>query len=189
MKPFILEFIGGCWDGMNLCSESSDPVEVKLAKGCYAETEGGTEGKTTVLPSEYGTRRGTSRGSKYVVVHRMEVGGELLIRLELCCEDREVGGPCHCKRVLLDFQGGHLHGLQLDSHSDDLHEALLAASFFCLTEQGKPGATLGCGSHLLPRGVRREKAPPRPAGHYMVTCREEGEDEVIVRFQCRTASP
>lgn len=186
MKPFILEFIGGCWDGMNLHSDSPDPVEVKLAMACYAETLGGAEGKMTVLPSEYGTRRGSSRGSKYVVAHRVEVEEEVLIRLDLYSDDPGAADLSPCRRVLLDFDGGCLHGLRLDSHSPDVNEALLATSWFCLTEQGRSGATLGRGMHGLPYVIRQKATGLCGTDDYQVVRREEQEHQTVVCFQCRT---
>ncbi len=185
MKPFILEFIGGCWDGMNLCSHSPDPVELKLAKTCYAETGAGAVGKTTLVPAEYGTRRGSSRGNRYVVVHRMETGGEVLVRLNVCSGGRVAEDPCHDKQVLLDFEGGVLHGLRLDSASEELKEALLATSYYCLTEQGTTGAALVCGTHWLPQGAEGMQDTPAAGDAYVVVSRQETDNEIAVRLQWR----
>ncbi len=35
MKRILLEFIGGPWDGMNLCNDSPDPLEAELAARHY----------------------------------------------------------------------------------------------------------------------------------------------------------
>ena len=35
MKPIILGFIGGMWDGKSLRTDSSDQEEALLAAGCY----------------------------------------------------------------------------------------------------------------------------------------------------------
>jgi hypothetical protein len=183
MKPFILEFIGGCWDGMNLCSESPDPVEVKLAKACYAETWSGTFGKITVVPSEYATQRGSQPGNRYVVTNRVDHDGEVLVRLELCCEEQMVDCPCHAKRIHLEFEGGHLDGLRLDSGSPNLEEALLATSYFCLTEHGKVDATLGDGLPLLPHMSTRQEIRPRSGDRYSVVGREEGKNQIAVRLR------
>lgn len=188
MKRLILEFIGGCWDGMNLASPSPDPVEARLARVCFAETEDGTIGRLAVVSPEYATRMGTEEGNKYVVVHRMNIGGEVLVRLELCCEDQTADCPCHVKRIVLEFEGGHLHGLRLDSGSPDLNEALLASSCYCLTDQGEPGKGLG---HfpMLPHLCREGNVRPCTGDQYRVVGREEEEDRVAVLLRYRPEAP
>jgi len=187
MKPIIFEFIGGSWDGMNLHSDSLDPVEVVFAKTCYVETHGGTLGRTAVMPSEYATQQGNSRGNKYAVTHRVEIGGELLIRLELCHDDCTGDCSSHQKRVLLGFQNGYLHGLRLDSRSHEVNEALLATSCFLLTEHGKVGTTFHCCTDLPCHGGRGEKARLRPGDDYTVVQRDETDNEITVRLMCQTS--
>ena len=191
MKPLIiiiLEFIDGCWDGMNLCNDSPDPVEVKFMQACYADTENGTIGRKTVVSSEYATRRGTKPGNQYVVTNRAEHDGEILVRLELCCENQRADCSCQYKRILMKFEGGHLSGLRLDSASSDLDEALLATSYFCLTEHGNVGTTMGSGLPLLPHIVRQDTIRPQIGDEYQVVSREEDENRIAVWLRYRSGS-
>ena len=77
MRLAILEFIGGAWDGMNLCDGSPDPVEVGLARHVLRMTGNGETGSHVAMPSEYATRSG---GCRYVVTHHVEVEEQSLVR-------------------------------------------------------------------------------------------------------------
>ena len=41
MKPIILEFVGGCWDGKTLRTDSPDDEEQLVAAACYDPTNRG----------------------------------------------------------------------------------------------------------------------------------------------------
>jgi hypothetical protein len=57
MKFTIIEFIGGAWDGMNLCDGSPDPIEAALACHVLKATDDGTKGSHAIsAPSRRGSR-------------------------------------------------------------------------------------------------------------------------------------
>lgn len=63
MKPIILKFVGGPWDGKTLRSDSTDQEEVWLAAACYETSHHGTIGADCVALSDRTTsgRRGRIR--------------------------------------------------------------------------------------------------------------------------------
>lgn len=130
MRHVILEFIGGAWDGMNLCNCSADSAEAGLARHVAKMTGNCKSGQTVTMPREYATRCG---GCVYRITAHVRIGDESLVRLE-CCD--ETGGALQsgiAKALVLQFSGGVLDGHTLRSDSADLHEALLAAAYLCLS--------------------------------------------------------
>jgi hypothetical protein len=188
MRRILLEFIGGSWDGMNLCNDSPDPVEVGLALHTYCQAGNGHVGQTAVMPADYAVRPGGVGGCKYVVTDRTELGDEVLIRLEVCWSERRKPCVCMAKRLVLQFEGGGWHGRSLDSQSADTHEALLAVAYYCVTDQG----TVGKACDWRPTAAWLQRDATGPAGtdigrdcHYRVTQRIEDEERVLVRFEWR----
>jgi hypothetical protein len=180
-KRVLWEFIGGAWDAMNLDSDSLDPAESGLASLTYARTQEATLGRTVVMPSNYAKRDIGSTGCKYVVTHRMELGDEVLVRLEYCPSDPAESCVCMMKRIVLEFHGGHLDGRTLDSQSDDTDEALLAVAYYCITSQGTVGETL----HAVPVASRLTEFKAirtHRDGEYGVTYRREQQTQVLVRL-------
>jgi hypothetical protein len=145
----ILEFIGGCWDGMNLCNESPDPAEAALASDVYRLTAQGRQGQKTVMPPGYAVGKPGVCGHLYVVTDRTATREEVLVRLE-CVAEREAdhcllqegAGPA-VKRIVFEFEGGYLDRVTLDSLSPDVGEALLATAYYCITDGGALGKRFG----------------------------------------------
>jgi hypothetical protein len=48
MKPIVLTFVGGFWDGRSLHSDSDDPEEMYLVSGCYEMSHHGKIGSEAV---------------------------------------------------------------------------------------------------------------------------------------------
>jgi hypothetical protein len=139
MREIIFEFIGGSWDGMNLSNASADPIEASLAVRTFRLTRSGRQGAVVAMPSDYAVHRAGPRGNRYVVANRTELSNEVLLRLEHCGEEQPAVESAVAKRIVLQFQGGYLHGCTLDSCAESAEEALLALSYYCVTEN----ATLG----------------------------------------------
>jgi hypothetical protein len=132
MRQIILEFIGGAWDGMNLCTLSPDPVEAELARYVLKMTGKGTAGKAVDMPRDYAV--GNAGGCSYVVTNRIEIGNDSLVRLE--CEDRVETQAAESRTIILRFDGGCQDGRILRSDAANVHEALLAVACYCITDQG-----------------------------------------------------
>lgn len=132
MRYVILEFIGGAWDGMNLCTRSPDPVEAELAAYVLKMTGNGTAGKTVNMLRDYAV--GNTGGCCYVVTAHTKVGNDFLVRLE--CEDRVETQAAENMTIILRFEGGCQDGRILRSDSADVHEALLAVACCHLMDQG-----------------------------------------------------
>jgi hypothetical protein len=186
VKRIVLEFIGGSWDGMNLCTYSPDGVEAALAIRTCAKTGEGTPGREVVMPADYAVHY-PGRGRKYVVVHRVEVLAEVLVRLE-CFQEVHVAPPEPAAvPVTLQFTGGPLDGVSLDSRSPDCHEALAAMACLLLTGGGTIGACcwLTTDSPVLRRKRHRHAGSTRPVlGHeYRVVRRTEHEGCIAVDLQ------
>ena len=94
MRRFVLEFLGGDWDGKMLDSQSSDREEVKLAQGYFWMTGDGTIGKRIDELSEQAKKfaeghdwkpseePGADNSHTYEVIERREEGERLLVRLK-----------------------------------------------------------------------------------------------------------
>jgi hypothetical protein len=186
-KRVFLEFIGGSWDGMNLCSDSPDPAEVGLASLTFAKTHDATIGSAVVMPSDYAVRKTDLHGYKYVVQYRTELGDEVLVRLECCWN--EPAEPCVCmgKRIVLEFRGGHLHGRRLDSQSAETNEALLALAYYCVTNQGTVGKKIN-GKPVTPLLPKSRSNGSTRDGEYGVTQRLEDDERVCVTFDCHSTN-
>ena len=92
----LIEFIGGCWDGKNLDSQSADEVERTYVTGIYAMTHHGEVGRAfrgfsmdsldqsrkKGLSMEKFIDAGASANHRYTVTDRIERDNEILIRLE-----------------------------------------------------------------------------------------------------------
>jgi hypothetical protein len=176
----FLEFVGGAWDGMNLCNDSHDPAEVGLALLTFTKTHDAEIGSTVVMPADYAVRDSGADGYKYVVTNRTVLGNEILARLECCQTEVSEPNTCMAKRIVLQFEGGHLHGRCFDSQSPDTNVALLAVAYYCFTDQG----TVGHGLAGLPATpLLRERRTPGDAGEYRVAHRIEDAEQVVVRFK------
>jgi hypothetical protein len=188
MKRVILEFIGGAWDGMNLCNDSPDPIEIELAVRTYFATDDGEIGETVIMPAGYALRRGSSAGCKYVVEDRTVVGDEVLIRLAACDEPVTADSALPAVRIVLQFEGGYLNGRSLDSQSADVHEALLALAYYHITNQGSVGEAFnGIPVTWRPSGIGTD-APQgvfRKDHEYRVVQRIEECHQIVVRFEYR----
>jgi hypothetical protein len=188
MRRILLEFIGGSWDGMNLCNDSPDPVEIGLALQTYCQAGSGRVGQTVVMPADYALRPTGIGGCKYVVTDRTALDDEVLIRLEVCWNEQTRPCVCTAKRLVLQFEGGDWHGRSLDSQSADTHEALLAAAYYCLTDQGTVGKT--CDGRPIAPWFQQDATDPAAtdfgkACYYRVAQRVEDEERILVRFESR----
>ena len=176
MKHTIFEFIGGAWDGMNLSTLSPDPAEAGLAAHTLKVTRDGCNGQAVTMPRHYAV--GTGR-CKYVVRNHVVVGQELLIRLECDEEDSDDASDQQFKIIVLRFAGGCFDGRTIRSDAADVHEAILATSCYCLTDQGAVSAIL----KVLPcLGGRIQGGLCRVKGfvEYRVARRDETEAAVTV---------
>ena len=172
----IFEFVGGAWDGMNLSTLSPDPTEAELAAYVLRVTDHGVDGSGAVVPRVYGSRK--QGGCRYKVVKRIAVGNEFLVRLE--CDGDDVDDPVAAPRaILLQFEGGCLDGRTIRSDAEDVQEALIAASYYCLTDQGAESQTLEVTSCLCGRIHGRACSNNEPA-QYRVQSRFEDEWSVTV---------
>ncbi len=187
VKRIILEFIGGAWDGMNLCTFSADGVEASLAIRTCAKTGDGVPGREVVMPADYAVHY-PGRGRKYVVVHRIEVLGETLVRLECFQEAQAVPPPEPATvPVTLQFAGGPLDRVTLDSRSPDCDEVLAAVACFLLTDGGTIGARCPAtmGAPVLRRMHPRRAPSARPVSdhEYRVVRRTEHHECIAVELQ------
>lgn len=183
MKRIYLEFIGGSWDGMNLCNDSPDTIEVGLTQLTYATTQNAAIGKTVVMPSDYAVRNTGRRGHEYTVTHCTAMDDEILVRLECRGDDPTSRCVRAAKRIILEFEGGYLDGHRLDSQSSNTNEALLAVAYYCVTEEGTIGKKFN-GMPATPLLARRSRAREFARhSEYGVTQRLEDWERVVVRFQ------
>ncbi len=186
MRRILLEFIGGAWDGMNLCNDSSDPIEVGLALHTYCKAGNGKLGRAVVMPADYAVRPIGVGGCKYVVTDRAELDHEVLIRLEACGSERTKPCVCGIKRLILQFEGGEWDGRRLDSQSADTHEALLAVAYYCVTDQGSVGKA--CDARPTAQWFQPGASDPAGSGvsrncQYRVVQRLEDEERVVVKLE------
>ena len=193
MRRILLEFIGGSWDGMNLCNDSPDRIEASLAARQYLLSNCGSEGAAIVLPSDYAVRSHGSDECRYRVTNRTEIGDEVLVRFEVCDhhadDDRgsSITTQSPAKQVVFRFDGGCLHGMTLDSRSPDLHEALLASAYYAVTHGGMLGSplhgTLAAWQHLVPKKLAgRTFLQFSPIGMYRVVERCENDTTITIRL-------
>jgi hypothetical protein len=192
MKRILLEFIGGPWDGMNLCNDSPDRNEASLAVQCYLRSNNGRKGTLLVLPADYAVRPHDCDQCTYRIAHRTDLGNEVLVRLEVC--DPETGdervrdsGPL-APQIIFRFEGGCLHGMTLDSRSPDLHEALLAAAYYTITDGGTIGnsidGTLVTWSRLLPKKLTKDLSESNVSvGTYRVIGRTADRTAITVTLR------
>lgn len=92
MKRFVLEFLGGDWDGKCLDSQSADHEEVVLAQVFYFKTQDGTVGKGfnqfTDQAIQFACKRGwmepngASKGHDYKIIERRDEGDRTRLRLK-----------------------------------------------------------------------------------------------------------
>lgn len=187
VKRTILEFIGGCWDGMNLCTFSADEVEAELAIRTCVKTGDGMVGREVVMPGGYAVRC-PGQGRKYLVVYRVEALDEVLVRLE-CFERPQASPPPEpsVTPVTLQFAGGPMDEVKLDSRSPNGDEVLAAMAYYLLTDAGSVGAR--CPSTMGSPLLRRDRAhrPPfvRPVRdhEYCVVRRTERDKCIAVELQ------
>jgi hypothetical protein len=175
MKFTIIEFIGGAWDGMNLCDGSSDPIEASLACHVLKATDDGMKGMGVIMPQKYAVRGG---GCNYVVTDRTDVKKESLVRLECQDEDYPEIVAGENRTIILHFQGGCLNGRTLQSDADDTLEALLATAHYCLTNRGAISRTL-----RVPLALCQRCQPKSQCGEYRVVRRGENERSIEVTFE------
>ena len=186
VKRIILEFIGGSWDGMNLCTFSADGVEAALAIRTCAKTGEGTPGREVVMPTDYAVHY-PGRGRKYVVMHRVDVLDEVLVRLE-CFQEARVTPPPEPATVpvTLHFAGGPFDQVTLDSRSPDCDEVLAALACFLLTDGGTIGAL--CPATMGAPVLRRKRLHPAPSTgpvsdhEYRVVRRAEHDERIAVEI-------
>jgi hypothetical protein len=131
----ILEFIGGAWDGMNLSTRSSDPLEAELAAYVLKTTGGGAMGGAVIMPHQYAIRN--TGGCSYVVSVHTQVENDCLVRLECRGEDRREIFAAEKRTIVLRFDRGCQDGRIVRSDSADVREALLAVACYHLTGQGR----------------------------------------------------
>ena len=194
MKRILLEFIGGSWDGMNLCNASPDRIEANLAVQQYLLSNCGSEGAMVVLPPDYAVRSHDLDGCRYRVTNRTEVGDEVLVRFEVCddhAEDEQsslIAEQSSAKQIIFQFDGGCLHGMTLDSHSVDFHESLLASAYYSVTDGGRLGSplygTLAVWQRLAPaKRAGRSFAQFPTISMYHVIERCENDTTITVRLR------
>jgi hypothetical protein len=188
MCRVTLEFIGGFWDGANLCAYSPDTVQSQLAMQTYTHTGDGAMGQEVVMPCRYGLGQG-AKGNRYIVTNHTEMEGEILVRLQ-CYSHQDVE---HCafpdhpaslvRRILLRFQGGCLDGVTLDSHSADYQESFACLACYVTTDQ----ATLGRGWPGIPLAIRARRRLQSNRGgaadkghYYQVVARDDDDDGRVV---------
>jgi hypothetical protein len=134
MRQIILEFIGGAWDGMNLCTCSPDLVEAELARYVLKMTGNGIAGNTVNMPRDYAV--GNTGGCSYVVTAHAEVENDSLVRLECRGDDHPEIQAVEQRTIILRFDGGCQEGRILRSDSADVREALLTVACYHITDQG-----------------------------------------------------
>ena len=181
----ILEFIGGCWDGMNLCTESPDPAEAMLAKDVCRLTAEGRQGQKAVMPPRHSAGKPGVCGHQYVVTNRTATREEVLVRFE-CTAEREAdhcllqdGAGSSMKRIVFEFEGGYLDRVRLDSLSSDVGEALLATAYYCVTNGGVLGRRFG---ETPPTWQSKARTAGFSKGHeYRIVRRAERRDKVVLK--------
>jgi len=199
MRRVILEFIGGAWDGMNLCNTSPDPLENRLAVQAYLATDNGAKGMDVVMPLDYAVNKAGCSGRHYVVTNRTQYAEDVLVRLEHLAASRtqtrkpSSNGSSASTQILLQFEGGWLDGLVLDSHSPCPNEALLSVACYCLTEHGTVGEKLQGIPPAWNLAARPDWKPKesdfRQNQPYRVKQRVEQPDQILVRFECHVKEP
>jgi hypothetical protein len=185
MNRFILEFVGGYWDGMNLHGSTGDSTEERLATHVWLQTKGGTKNRQVVMPAGYAIGRGTCRGLRYVVSARTECQDETLVRLECFGDATEPVCCIHealAPHVLMEFEGGDLGGKAFDSRSSNHAEALAVLACYLATDQGAVGGEC-CGLAFL--NLLRGNGIPvfDRYGRYVVVDRREGAHQVVVTLR------
>ncbi len=95
-KRFLIEFIGGDWDGKTLDSHSRDEIERMHVKQCLFMTDNGTIGKAwhgismetssrlakRAIPTSDLKRPEGGKTHKYTVVERLDEDDDVLVRVE-----------------------------------------------------------------------------------------------------------
>lgn len=93
MKPIVLQFVGGYWDGKSLSTDSADQEEALLAAACYEMSHhGAIGGECGALSDDAVTfarihgwtapKEGTLHGNhRYLVSERRETVDEIVVRL------------------------------------------------------------------------------------------------------------
>ena len=93
MKPIVLNFLGGDWDGRSMRSDSPDQEEAFLAAGCYEMSHHGMVGSECVGLSDdaaafaqnhgWDAAKGVSKGDghHYRVCERRETETEIIVTL------------------------------------------------------------------------------------------------------------
>ena len=92
MKPIVLKFVGGYWDGRSLRSDSPDRQEVFLAAGCYEMSHHGAVGGECLGLSDGAVAFAQSHGwnaakeaglcggdHRYVATERLETEAEIVV--------------------------------------------------------------------------------------------------------------
>ena len=190
-EQIILEFIGGCWDGMNLATESPDPVETRLARSVYASTDNGSKGRKARMPAGYAAGKRAVCGHEYEVTDRTEIDDEVLVRLQ-CCAGQDADQCLFLddevpvgKRIVFTFNGGHLDGETLESRSSDLDEAWLAIAYYCVMSLGMsveaPWAAAASRHHRI------EAAGIGKDHEYHIVERIEDDENVFIRCKWSAA--
>ncbi len=94
MKPIVLKFVGGDWDGRSMRSDSSDQEEVFLAIGCYEMSHHGSVGSECVGLSdeavafarhhgwEAAKEANPEGGHRYRVCEYRETEAEIIVTLK-----------------------------------------------------------------------------------------------------------
>jgi hypothetical protein len=139
------------------------------------------------MPADYAVRY-PGRGRKYVVVRRVEVRNEVLVRLQCFQETQVVEPPAPATvPVTLQFAGGPLDQVTLDSRSPDCDEVLVAMACFLLTEGGTIGACCPytMGVPVLRRKSSRVAPSTRPVAdyEYRVVRRTEHAECIAVELE------
>jgi hypothetical protein len=94
MKPIVLEFVGGYWDGKTLRTDSRDREEQLLATGCYEMSHHGAIGGECVGLSDAAVNFARSHGweaekeaslrgdHRYSVTEYRETETELIVKFK-----------------------------------------------------------------------------------------------------------
>jgi len=96
MKPVVLHFVGGFWNGRSLRSDSNDPEEMFLVSGCYEMSHHGTvgsevaglSGDAVAYARHHGWTAARDAGlegaHRYVVSEYRETEAEITITFQQC---------------------------------------------------------------------------------------------------------
>jgi hypothetical protein len=182
MKPTILEFVGGAWDGRKLSAASPDSVEATLAAYALRMTDNGRRDQAVNMPGEHAP--GFS-GSTYVVTDRTVGNREVVVRLVHHDNGDADVIEMPCQTIRFHFVGGCLDGIVLASDAENIDEAMLVASYYCLTHSGQLSTLVKVPRHLC-RRICPTAAPDGATAHYRVAVRKELEGEVTVTLQYLT---